>query len=75
MIKDDNNNIIGYKAILHFLVPAVYVDTSAIGEDSKGPGINQLCLYSTKEVNEENCSAYFLFTNKEIDDAGNEIVV
>jgi hypothetical protein len=27
--------------------------------------INQICLYSTKELIDKNCSAYFLFTSED----------
>ena len=71
----NGSEIIGYKTILHFLVPAVYVDSSKFNDDKQKFGITQLCLYSTKETDDAKCSAYFLFTNKETDDAGNEVEV
>ena len=75
VIKDDNKNIIGYKAILHFLVPAAFVDSKNIQEEDtnaqvkKGSGINQIGLYSTKETDDKKPSAYFLFkkTENEVD--------
>lgn len=61
VINDENGKIIGYKTILHFLVPAVLIDKSNINSvfDTY---INQICLYSAKELDEEKCSAYFLLT-------------
>ena len=67
-ISDEDGKIIGYKTILHFLVPAVLVDKSSISNNINSY-INQICLYSGKELNEQNCSAYFLLTD--VDDDGN----
>lgn len=66
VIKDyTTGQISGYKTILHFLIPAVFVDTSSVNDTFE---INQICLYPAKEFTDENCSAYFLFT--ETDEEG-----
>jgi hypothetical protein len=65
VIKDDLSNIIGYKTILHFLVPAVFVNMETASNMNKSFEINQICLYSTKELVDKNCSAYFLFTSED----------
>lgn len=60
-ISENNGN---FSAIIHFLVPAVYINKNML-EKSK---INQICLYPeiiSDATAKNNCSAYFLFVKNE----------
>lgn len=76
----NGEHIIGFKTVLHFLVPAVYIDKESLKnpDDINKPfSINQISLYSTKEYNISNCSAFFYLTKeiKETTAEGSEEVI
>ena len=57
--KDDDNQPINYKTVLHFLIPYAF-----IAQDE----IHQICLYGANATRNDEYAAYYFLTNEAGDD-------